>query len=81
MDLREFEQIKAKVEKTKKELAKAEGVLSEHMRRLKDEFGCSSVEEAEKKLEQLQNKKVVLEEKYTKRLKKFKADWSEKLSG
>lgn len=54
MQISDFEELKKKIENAKTRKAKAEGALEQAMTRLKDEFGCSTVEAAEEKLKQLQ---------------------------
>lgn len=54
MQISDFEGLKKKIEDAKTRKAKAEGALEQAMTRLKDEFGCSTIDEAEEKLKQLQ---------------------------
>ena len=54
MDLQEFQRLKAKVEESRRRGDKAAGAMESIARRLKDEFGCPSVEAAEARLEELE---------------------------
>ena len=53
MKIADFEKRKEKIEESKAKRARAEGALEQAMERLKKEFGCSTVEEAESKIEAL----------------------------
>ena len=53
MKIADFEKLKEKIEESKAKRARAEGALEQAMERLKKEFGCSTVEEAEAKIEAL----------------------------
>ena len=43
ISVREYEQLKAKVEKLQREADKAEGVHAEQMRRLRQDFNCKTL--------------------------------------
>jgi DNA repair exonuclease SbcCD ATPase subunit len=75
MDIKEFERLKDKVERAKRELAKAEGALEEVMGQLKSTYGCTTIEEAEKIYEELEEKTIKLEKVYEKKLKQFNDKW------
>ena len=53
MNISDFENLKRKIEESKQKRAKAEGAIEQAMIRLEKEFGCKSLDEAEKKLETL----------------------------
>ena len=50
MNISDFENLKKKIEESKQKRAKAEGAIEQAMIRLDKEFGCKSLDEAEKKL-------------------------------
>ena len=62
MNIDDFKKLKDKLEAAKQKKAKAEGFIEATLKKLKEEFGCSSLEEAEKKLESL-NAQIEKEEK------------------
>ena len=53
MNISDFENLKKKIEESKQKRAKAEGAIEQGMMRLEKEFGCKTLDEAEKKLETL----------------------------
>jgi predicted RNase H-like nuclease (RuvC/YqgF family) len=53
MKIADFEKLKEKIEESKARRSRAEGALEQAMERLKKEFGCSTIEEAEAKIETL----------------------------
>jgi len=75
--LDDLNQIKKKIEEAKREKAKYEGRLDELMKRLKEEFGIKSVQQARKKLTILEKKVDSLEEEIESRLQelKTKCNW------
>jgi hypothetical protein len=79
MDVREYERLKKKADKLKAEAERAAGALEQTMARLKDEFGCDSLEAAEKLLEKKEAEKEKAEQKYEEELEAFKSKWGEKL--
>ncbi len=74
-----YEELKSKVEQLRRKADKAEGALSELMKQLKKEFGCSTLKEAEKLLtkweQQEQEQLTELEEK----LEQFKQEYGDAL--
>ena len=57
MEIKDFEKLKKDIEEAKSKRSRIEGVLEQDMKRLKDEYKCNSIEEAEKKLDEL-NKEI-----------------------
>lgn len=51
MDVKEFEVLKKKIENAKNEQAKISGAIEANLKTLKNDFDCSTIEEAEKKLQ------------------------------
>lgn len=62
MEISDFKDLRQKIEGAKIKKSRAEGSLSESMNRLLKEFGCKSLEEAEKKLATIQ-KEIDADEK------------------
>ena len=79
MDVQEFQRIKSKVETARREFDKAQGVLSEHLRRLKNDFGCDTLEDAESKLKSLEKKLKSKTSIYEESLATFKDKWSDEI--
>lgn len=63
MDLERYQQLKSKIEETQRNQNQCEGALAQLMERLKDEFNCSSLKEAEVMEEELTGKIAQLEKK------------------
>jgi len=75
ISVREYEQLKAKVEKLQREADKAEGVHAEQMRRLRQDFNCKTLEDAVAKQNDLEKKLQAEEKKLQKMTDKFEKDW------
>lgn len=80
MSLDGYMELKKKVEQAQQRADKAEGALDQIMKRLKNEFDCNSLEEAESKLKTLQRKEVELKEKFEEAKEEFKEKWDDRLS-
>lgn len=78
MKISDFENLKKKIEESKQKRAKAEGAIEQAMIRLEKEFGCKSLDEAEKKLETLDAEIVSDEKKLEKMMEEIEnfTDWS-----
>jgi hypothetical protein len=70
--IKELEDLKTKVQAAKEAKARAAGALEQVLGRLKAEHGCNSVEEAERKLRQLQDLAHEAEADFNKSLDAFK---------
>jgi predicted Zn-dependent protease len=70
----DFEALKRKVEELKARKARAEGAYQEHVKRLKADYGVTSVKEAEDLLEEFKNKELRLAKKYAAAKKTFEAE-------
>lgn len=78
INLEEYQQLKRKSEKAKSDVARAEGALEQQMKKLKDDFNCDSIVEAEELLTQFENEEKQAEEQYEKELSMFKDKWDDK---
>lgn len=81
IDVKEFQRLKASVDRLKSEADRAEGAHVEHMRRLEKEFGCKNLAAAKKLLESLDRKARIADKKYRKLLDDFHAKWDDTLEG
>ena len=79
IDLKEFQRLKNKVTELQRDADKAEGALAEQMKRLKDEYGCESLERAEGLLAELTEEQEAAEKQYAKASTKFEKRWGEEL--
>ncbi len=79
IDLEKYNKIKKNVERHKTIIARSEGAISQILEKLKDEYDCSSVKEAEEKLEDLSTKQNKLERRFKKLLADFETEWGKYL--
>jgi len=70
--LKEYTQLKKKVEEDRKEADRAEGALAEIMKRLKDEFGCSTIAAAKKKRKKLKKQAEEIEAEYEQQITAYR---------
>lgn len=75
MTEQEIENIKNKIDGAKKDEANYEGRLQEIMKRLKDEFGLTSVEEVQKMLTDMEKELNVLKGKAEKQLEQLQENY------
>ena len=78
IDLREYADLRKQSEELKSKADKAEGALQQLMERLKSEFRCCSIEEAESLLSRLTASQEKAEADYERQLGKFKQKWGGK---
>lgn len=69
--LQELADLKSRLEHKRQEGDQASGALKQLMKQLKDEFGCDTLEEAEKKLAEMQADVAKKERKFDKKLDQF----------
>lgn len=77
MNLDEYTSLRREVERKQREADRAQGALEQVKKQLKEEFACTSLEEAEKLLRQLERKC----EKQEALLDKELAEWKKKYGG
>lgn len=75
VDLKEFNALKADVERCQREADRAEGALEQMMEKLKNEYGVATVEEAKELHRKLSEQAAEDEQKYLGALAAFKEDW------
>jgi hypothetical protein len=77
--LDDFDRMKREEAKLRSQVDKAKGALQQILKRLKEEFGCETVEEGEKLLKKLTAERDAKAEKYLAERKRFKSKWKDKL--
>lgn len=77
MEIKDFVELKEKIDKAKTQRARAEGSIEEAMNRLKAEFNCESIEDAKKLLNIFEKEIAEGEDKITKILEEIETvtDW------
>jgi predicted translin family RNA/ssDNA-binding protein len=79
-DLERYSELRDRITKMRREADKASGALESLLARLKEEFGCKTLEEAEELLKETQDQLAELEQTFNKSLHKFEKKWSDALS-
>lgn len=69
-------ELKKEIEQAKLDKASEEGALNQNMNRLKDEFKCRSIEQAQKQLEKLKLQKEQLEIKLAEAMNKLEENYT-----
>lgn len=67
--------LKEEIYQAKLDKSSIEGALKQNLTRLKDEFGCRSIEQAKSKLEKLKEQKISLQEQIEDSVKKLEAQY------
>lgn len=78
-DVNELARLKAIVSKAQENKNRAEGGLAEVMARLKEQFGCDTIEDAEKKLAKLQRRAEAAERKFEESVGAFRRKYEDVL--
>ena len=78
-NLNDFTMLKTKAEKLQREASRAEGALEADMKRLKSEFGCSSLKEADAKLIEMREEEDRAKAAFDELFAKFEKDWADDL--
>jgi hypothetical protein len=77
--LDDYHKLKEQVQRLTAKKDQAEGALQQQMARLREEFGCKTLAEAQAKLLELQNDEIALLRKYNVVYKKFRRKWRKHL--
>lgn len=77
VDLEKYQELRKKADKAKADVNRAEGVLEEQMKKLKDDFSCETVEGAEMLLETLRLQEADADAKYNELLTAFEQQWGD----
>lgn len=80
MTVKEFQVLKEKVDRLSADSARAEGELQGLMKRLKEEFGVSTVDAADEKLAAMKAKWAKLSEKCDKAEREFNTEFADAMS-
>lgn len=78
-DLDDLLELRTRVDELRREADRADGAYSEALRRLQTEFGCDSIEQAEKRLAKLKTEELRAAEEFDAELQTFKEKWAEEL--
>lgn len=76
----QYQVLRSKAEKLRRQAEKAEGSLETLKKRLKDEFGLDTLEAASAKIKELSESVVKAEQTYTEKLAAFEEEWGERLN-
>jgi len=79
IDVDQYKRLRAKVEKAKSDIDKAEGSLEQLMGKLLTDFECNILEEAEIKYIKLVSEREKLESQYDKELEEFEEKFGERI--
>lgn len=79
IDVAEYTQLKDKVDRLRTKADKAKGAFDASIKRIKDEFGCDSLEEARERLDELKTKQAEADCQYVEAMDGFKEKWGEVL--
>lgn len=77
--LNDLTALREKVERLQRNADKAQGALDQTMKALSEEFGCDTVEDAQRKLKRLERDEASAKEDFETALKKFNTDWKDEL--
>jgi len=79
IDVDQYKRLRAKADKAKSDIDKAEGSCEQLMKKLSEDFQCLSVEDAESKYGELKFQGEELERQYNSELKLFEEKFGEKI--
>ena len=79
MDLREYTDLKNKVEALRRKAERAQGAYEQLLKRLKDEFGCDSLDAARALLNKTEREVKKAKERFEQAKTEFEQNWQEKL--
>ena len=80
MNLKRYEKLKADADRLRQEASRAEGALEQLMGRLKDEFGFTTLRQAERAAKKLAAESAEAEREFDRELDEFEREWSEVLN-
>ena len=81
MDVLRYTKLKSDVDRLRREADRAEGVLDDLTKRLKQDFGVETVEEAESLAAKLEKEAAAKEKEYARALVDFEKNWGEQVRG
>lgn len=71
--------LRKRVEAAQREADEAEGAIKEVTKQIKNEFGCSTLNEAKKLLKQKQKQEVSAKKAFDDAVEEFEENWSDEL--
>jgi predicted transcriptional regulator len=74
-----FQKLKRQEEESRREADRAQGALENLLKRLKEEFGCASEEEAQKLLKRLSKESEKLEASLEEKVRRLEEEYKEKV--
>ncbi len=74
-----FKELKAKVDRLRREYDRAEGALEQAMMKLKKQYGCKTLEEGRALLVKTEKDCKRKRAKFDKAMERFDGEWGEKL--
>jgi predicted transcriptional regulator len=74
-----FQKLKRQEEESRREADRAQGALENLLKRLKEEFGCSGEEEAQRLLRRLSKESEKLEASLEEKVKRLEEEYGEKV--
>lgn len=74
-DLKRFNDLKRQIEQKQQEADRAEGALEQLKGKLKEDFGCPTLQKAEEKLNEMLSQKEKIEREFEKALQEFDKKW------
>ena len=80
IDIKQYEQLKRRVETLQREHDRAEGALGQLMTKLADEHGCETLDDARAKAKQLKVDAEAAESEYDAALAEFEEKWGDRLA-
>ena len=80
MGMQDWQETKRKIEELKRQKDRADGAYDLLVQRLKEDFGCVNLQDAEDELDQLDSQIERLESQLTKALGKFEKKYGKQLA-
>lgn len=77
--LQRYQELKSQHAEMQQQIARAEGALQEHLKRLQSEHGCKSIKAARQKHAQLDQEVQAAESEFVEAISLFEQKWSQVL--
>jgi len=78
-DFKRYLVVKSEVDSMNRKVERAKGALESELSRLKKVFGCNTIEEGQKELKRLEEKRRKAKKKFESELAIFTDKWTDKL--
>lgn len=75
IDIQKYNRLKERLDAARSNAARAEGALESIQKKMLEEYGCSTIEQAEAVLADLKNKRDLAEAEFTDALSQFELKW------